>query len=245
MHFLRRPFGRAGLVGAFLAMAVVALLVSVPVPARASPTSQPSGAQPFVADAWSVTWNNVDVQTASTSSSALGIDFTSSATVLFSWNTGSSAKVTVGSAQLQMFYFGFAVASRTQTVNNPVASSNSSIPLTWTPLSIAYVLEGVYKITASFIAPNQTTLFSENFYVRANALFGFVAAIPIVLLILAIYEIYALVRSGRYAALGRKLAGSPPSNPPASTPPPSTPPTESPPPAETAGAETPPPGGSS
>jgi len=221
-------------------MAVVTLLVSVPVPSRASPISQPSTARPEAGTTWTVTWNNVDVTTASAASSALGIDFTSSANVLFNWSTGTSATETVGSAQLQMFYFGFAVTTRTQTVNNPVASSSGSIPLSWTPLSIAYVLEGVYKITASFLAPNQTTLFSENFYVRANALLGFVAAIPIVLLLIAIYEVYALVRSGRYAALGRKLAGSPPSSPPPSSPPgDSTPPTEAP------EAETPPPGGSS
>lgn len=188
-----------------------ALLLNVPSFARASSPSAATVSRPALSDGYLVTWNDADVTTASSASSALSIDFTQSATVWFNWSL--LTPVTISMVQLQMFYFGFAVTTRTVTASAPMANLSGHIPLTWTPLSLAFVLEGVYKITASFIALNSTTLFSENFYVRANALYGFVAAIPIVLLILVVYEVYALMRSGRYAMLGRKPEAPPPSTP--------------------------------
>jgi hypothetical protein len=255
MRFLRRPAERAGVMGAVLAVAFVALLLSVPVPGKASPIGQPSAARPQAEGTYIVYWNGVDVSTASSTTSAISIDFSQSANLNYNWTV---AGVTISDARLQMYYFGFAVSTRDQIVNNPVACAagkTCNIPLGWTPLSINYVLEGVYRLTASFIAPNGTTMFSENFYVRGNAAYGFVAVIPIVLLLIAIYEVYALVRSGRYALLGRKSSGPPPSTPPSSTPPTSTPPsstsptstpaTESAAPAQTPEGDSPPSGGGS
>jgi len=221
---LRRRAGGVLTSGLVLALAMVALLLTIPSFTSASAPASGASLPHALGTTYTVTWNTVDVSTASSTSSALSVDFTQSATVWFNWSGTSS--VTIANAQLQMFYFGFAVTTRTVTETNPTASASGHIPLTWTPLSIAYVLAGLYKITASFIAPNGTTMFSENFYLRATALYGFVAAIPIVLLIIAIYEVYALVRSGRYAMLGRKPATPPPSTPPPKTPE-SAPPTES------------------
>jgi len=216
MHSARR---RVGTLATIFAIAVVALLANVPATARASPTFRASSAQPEAGAAYVVTWNGVDVSTAGTPSSALSIDFSQTASLNFNWSTGASAPVNISDARLQMYYFGFAVSTKDQVVSNSVAcSSKCHIPLDWTPLSINYVLEGVYRLTASFIAPNGTTMWSENFYVKGNAPLGFVALIPIVLLLIAIYEVYGLVRSGRYAALGRKpsapTSGTPPQVPP-------------------------------
>jgi len=213
----RRPAVRAGVWGAVFALAVVALLLNVPVLARAAPATGPASIRPAAASPYNVTWNGVDVSTAGSSSSAISIDFSQTANLLFNWNV---AGVSISDARLQMYYFGFAVSTRDQVVNNPVpcAVASCSIPLSWTPLSVNYVLEGVYRLTASFIAPNGTTMFSENFYVRGNAPYGFVALIPIILLLIAVYEVYALVRSGRYAALGRKSTPPPPAAPPTSPP---------------------------
>jgi hypothetical protein len=239
MRFPRRPGRRLSFSGIAVAALVVLLLVSIPVPARASGSSSSLSPRAAAASPWTVTWNNVNVRTAGSVTSALSIDFTQSANVLFNWSTGSTATVTINDARLQMFYFGFAVTTRDQNVNNPVAQSSGQIPLSWTPLSIAYVLEGVYKITASFIAPNGTTMFSESFYVRAAAIAGIVAAIPIVLLAIAIYEIYGLVISGRYAVPARRKEA------PAATPPSQTPPGETPPEASSPEEGPPTSGGSS
>lgn len=202
---------RAGVLTSAVVLAVAMTFLLLNLPSVAGSSAPSLSTRPTAGTTYTVTWNTADVSSASSASSAMSIDFTQSATVFFNW---TGAAVTIGSAQLQMLYFGYAVTTRTQTVTSPVSMATGSIPLTWTPLSIAYVLAGLYKITASFIAPNGTTMFSESFYVRASALYGFVAAIPIVLLILGIYEIYALVRSGRYAMLGRKEVTPPPSTPP-------------------------------
>jgi hypothetical protein len=242
--------GRVGLAVAILAFAIVGLLVNIPVPAQAASSSPAASAHPAGGRVYTVTWNGVDVSTASTFSSALSIDFTQSANLLFSWSvlpSGSGGQATINDARLQMFYFGFAVSTRDQVITPPNSNATGSIPLSWTPLSINYILEGTYRLTASFVAPNGTTIWSEDFYVHGSAPFGFVAVVPIVLLAIAAYEIYALVRSGRYAAMGRKSAGPPPSSPPSGGPSSTTPPTEAEAPASTPPAEgsSPPPGGSS
>jgi hypothetical protein len=210
---------------AVLAFAIVGLLLSVPTPVGASTATRSASVSPSAGATGTVTWNGVDVSTLGSATSALAIDFSQSANLLYKWSNVPSPGI--NDARLQMFYFGFAVATRDVTLSIP--QTTGSVPLNWTPLSIGYVLEGVYRLTASVIAPNGTTMWSENFYVRGNAPLGFVAVIPIVLLLIAIYEVYALVRSGRYAALGRK-----------ETPPPSTPPSSgTPPPASSKEAEAP------
>ncbi len=210
---------QARLPAVVLAFAVVVLLLNVPAPARATPSLQTMGVQPNVSSSpFYVTWNGVDVSTAGTSSSALAIDLSQSANLNFNWSTGTSARLSVTDARLEMFYFGFAVTTRDQIVSGAIASAKGNIPLSWTPLSISFVLEGVYRLTATFL-DNGTTLWSENFYVRGTAPLGFVALLPIALLLIIAYELYGLVRSGRYAMLGRKSGGPPPSMPPAGTPP--------------------------
>jgi len=222
---------------------LTALLVNVPAPARGSPSAA-SNTPPAQ---YTVTWNGGDVSSAGSASSALVVDFTQQANLLFSWNLTSPNTADVSDARVQMYYFGFAVATRDQILTNPVPRGSGTIPLSWTPLSVAYLLEGVYRITASFIAANGSTLFSENFYVRDNAPFGVVAILPIVLIVIVLYEVYGLARSGRYAMLGRapKVAG-PGAEPPKS----GGRPTETPPETGTAGegateSGAPPSGGSS
>lgn len=230
---------------ALLAFALVGLLLNIPPLTTASSAPRSAAVQPTAGVSGDVTWNGVDISTLGTISSALSIDFSQSANLLYTWSNVPAPGI--NDARLQMFYFGFAVATR--DVSLSVAQTSGSVPLNWTPLSIGYVLEGVYKLTASVIATNGTTMWSEDFYVRGNAPLGILAVIPIVLLLLVVYEVYALVRSGRYAALGRKPAPPPETPPPASTTPP-TPAKEAEAPAEPstetppdAAAETPPPTG--
>jgi hypothetical protein len=198
---------------------------------------------------YTVTWNGADVSSAGSSSSALSIDLSQTASLNYSWQVSPSApSVTISDARLQMYYLGFAISTRDQILTNPVPGSGH-IPLSWTPVSVAYLLEGVYRLTASFLAPNGTTMWSENFYVRGTAPLGFVALLPIVLLIIVVYEVYGLVRSGRYAAIGQKAPTAPPPTPPSGAPP-AQPPSEgeTTPPAtssEPVGEGSPPQGGSS
>lgn len=207
---------RVGLVLALVVFGVVALLVNNPMPATASASARPTPAQTSPGISAHVTWNGVNISTLGSVSSALSIDFAQSANLDYVWSNAPAPGV--NDARLQMYYFGFAVATRDVGIS-VAETSNSGLPLNWTPLSIGYVLEGVYRLTASLIAKNGTTVWSENFYVRGNAPLGFVAVIPIVLLVIGVYEVYGLARSGRYALLGRKEKPKPPSGPPAATPP--------------------------
>jgi hypothetical protein len=250
MRSPRARFRPIGLSAALATFVVAALLVSVPAPTSAQPTVLATPAQTSGGVAYTVTWNNVDVSSASTSSSALAISLSSSANLVYYWNvtSGPLSAVTISDARLQMYYLGFAVSTRDQVLSSP-APGSGHIPLSWTPISVSYLLEGVYRLTASFIAPNGTTMWSENFYIRGTAALGIAAVLPIVLLVIILYEVYGLVRSGRYAGLGRKGEGAPPATPPPST---TVPPTSSDegaesstPPPDSSGGTSPPTGGGS
>ncbi len=187
--------------------------------AKAASVTSPTG---FVG---SVNWNGANVSTASTTSSALAIQFSQMANLLYSWKSGSLWNI--NDARLQIFYFGFALATRDVTLQGSTPGHGNNIPLNWTPGAIEYAIEGLYKLTASLVASNGSTVWSETFFVRATAPLSILAVLPIVLIVLAIYELYDVTRSGRQAVLSAK-SKKPPTPPSA--------PMESPSPA----AETPP-----
>lgn len=208
-------------------VAALVLLVLVPTGAMGAPRSSPTDAvtsavTPSASFSATVTWNGVNVNTAGSAASALSVDFSSSANVVFSWTIPPTPGfVDPNDARLQMIYFGFALSTRDVLSSGPPATSED---MSWTPGAIVYVLEGVYEITASLIA-NGSTVWSENFYVRANAPYSIFALLPIILIALIAWELYSVARSGRQALLGRQVK-TPPSPPeePAPTEPSSTPP---------------------
>ncbi len=142
-----------------------------------------------------VLWNGQDISAYSTPASAVTVTFNEALNLLYSWTNGG-ATANVGDARLQMFYFGFAVSTRDVYFT---AGSFSSIPLNWTVGAIQYVVEGVFGLTASLINGAGTTVWSENFYVRLAAPYSILAIAPIVLILLAIYELYLLATCGREA----------------------------------------------
>ena len=177
-----------------------------------------------------VLWNGVNVCSYSSASSSLSVDFSQSADIRYFWNATAGSAVPLNDARLQMFYFGFSLATRDEVASSP-ETGTGSFDLSWTPGVLTYVLEGLYGLTASLVAPNGSVLWSENFFVTATAPYSILAVLPIVLVLIAIYEVYALAVSGRQAALGRKPPAPPPSAP-AESPPPETPTGEAPPSAE-------------
>jgi hypothetical protein len=176
-----------------------------------------------------VTWNGANVNTASGASSAIGFNFGNTANVLFSWTIqvtpgGSASAPSITDARLQMIYLGAALATRDVTPIGPPSSLSNTAVMNWSTGELTYVLEGVYKITASLLS-NGTTEWSESFYLHATAPYSLLAAFPIILIVLGIWELYAVARSGRFAVLSKR--GAPPPSAPPTTPPttpPSTPP---------------------
>ena len=209
-------------VAAGAAAALVAALLVI-VPALSTATVFPAhSVTPFVAGCAgtpvsngitaNVLWNGVNVCTHSSASSSLSVDFSQTADIRYFWNATAGSAVQLNDARLQMFYFGFALATR--DVGAPSAETGGGFfDMSWTPGALTYVLEGLYGLTASLVAPNGTVLWSENFFVTAAAPYSILAVLPIVLLLIAIYEVYQLAVSGRQAALGRKPPAPPPSAP--------------------------------
>ncbi len=197
-----------------VAVAIAGLLLATPF-SEAGPVSPRAGpASGTVSNV--LTWNGANVASNGGVSSALSIDLAQQANVRYNWSAAplTGGPVTVSDARLQMFYFGFAVATRDVTISNPMPSLGGNIVLNWTPIAVSYVLGGAYRLTASLLTPNGTTVWSENFYVKGNAPYGILAVLPILLLLIAVYEAYLLARSGRFAT--RSVPPSAPTTPPAS-----------------------------
>ena len=165
-----------------------------------------------------VTWNGANVCSGGSASSAFSVDLTQPIGLRYNWSGPVGHALSLNDARLQMFYFGFPLATRDVTTVGGVAGSSGSFVMNWTPGVIAYVLEGLFGLTASLLATNGTTVFSEDFFVHANAPYGILAALPLLLILLGIYEVYNVARSGRQAALPKtaKPTGPQPPEEPAS-----------------------------
>jgi hypothetical protein len=217
--FSSRPSSPRRVSGFHVAViAGLALLMLVPTgtvgtPRASSPDLQISSEPAASSFSATVTWNGVNVNTAGSAASALSVDFSNSANVLFNWTTPTGA-VNPNDARLQMIYFGFALATR-DVVNS--GNGGSRAVLNWTPGALVYVLEGVYEITASLVAPDGSTVWSENFFVHSTAPFSIGAVLPIVLIVIIIWELYSVATSGRQVLLSKR-GKAPPSKPEEPTP---------------------------
>jgi hypothetical protein len=204
------------------AVTVVALLV-LPAGAFAAGASRPavpaacSGTTASYGVSGTVLWNGVDICTATTASSALGVNFADSANLTYTWSWPGTGSHNLTDARLQMFYFGFALATRDVPPIGSGQGSTGSFDMNWDPGALTYVFAGLYGLTASILDSNGTTVWSENFFVKATAPYSILAALPILLLILGIYELYAVARSGSQAAIATKRK-TPPAAPPPTTP---------------------------
>ena len=230
----RRVAARAAAVLAVLAVVAPALLV-------VGGARGASGGCAYVTNPYgiavNVTWNGRNVCEAGSPSSAFSVDLTKSIGLVYSW---LSPTIAVNDARLQMFYFGFAVATRDVQIvgglgNGPggvLTPAAQTVPMNWTPGAIAYVLSGAYSLSASLVAPNGTTVFSEHFFVHANAPFVLGALLPILLIVIAVWELYQLATSGKADAPRSKTkdgATPPPNREPAPTSPAEEPPEGTPP----------------
>ncbi len=148
-----------------------------------------------------VTWNGGSVARYDTPSAALEITFDHPIDVRYYWNTSTptSPPVTVGTARLQMFYFGIALSTRDVVEQSPVPGHTGSLDMSWDPGVLQWTLAGVYLVTASLLDPNGSTLWSQNFWIHATAPYGILAVLPILLVLIGLYELYEVAISGRYA----------------------------------------------
>ncbi len=221
------------------------VLFALPAASLASPTAAsvrtslaPAASNGLYAQA---TWNGANIRNYPSATSAAHIGFNGVANVYYNWSSlGGVAGVgaplyTINDSRLQIFYFGFALATR-DVINSAAAPATSgSFSMNWSTGALEYVLEGSYKLVASLIATNGTTVWSQAFWVYVAAPFYVGAVLPIVLILLLIWELYNVATVGKYATLGASKA---PPTPPAGEETPSTPPA-APEPAEPSPTESP------
>ena len=230
-----RPFpghgsrGSARGLAGLLAVSLAALFV-IPVGAIAAPMSGRTitvvplaSSSAFYAN---VSWDNTNISTAGSATSAFRISFGTSVNLYYAWRQpvgiGTGAVPwSINDARLQIFYFGFAIGTR--DVTTATGSPSGSIVMSaWNTGALEYVIEGTYKLTASLIATNGTTAWSQSFWVDVAAAYYLAAALPIVLILLLIYELYSVATVGKQQALKRKKSGA------TNAPPPPEPPTPEP-----------------
>ncbi len=220
----RRALVRRGsVVAAVLAVALAALVLAplgaLAAPARgisvsAQPAQAPSGIQA------EVYWNGVPISTAATFSAAFRLGSGGVGSLIYDWNQSllSLSPWLINDARLQIFYFGFALGTR--DIGIPTGEASGTVTMgNWSTGALQYILEGTFLLTASLVATNGTTAWSQSFWVDISAPFYILAVLPIVLILIAIYEIYSLLTSGKYASV-RWSAGheAPPSSPGAASP---------------------------
>ncbi|HTW77618.1 MAG TPA: hypothetical protein VMG14_07660 [Thermoplasmata archaeon] len=216
----RRGFGpgarRPGLVAAALASFALVLIV-LPAASLAGPASAPTVAasQPAVAPGISatVTWNGANILNYTSATSAARIGFNDVVDVEYHWSSSGllpAPVYTITDARLQIFYFGFALATRDIVNSVALPSTSGNFTMNWTTGSLQYVLEGSYRLVASLIEQNGTTAWSQAFWVYVAAPFYVGALLPIVLILIAIWEIYNIATVGKLAAVARPKTSAPP-----------------------------------
>ncbi len=197
-----------------LASCLLALLV-VPVAtlggltgSSAAASSGPASSAGFSA---TVTWNGANIGNYTSATSAARIGFNAVVDVQYTWNSvlGDAQRYTISDARLQIFYFGFALATRDVLNSSAGPALAGAFTMNWTTGSLQYILEGSYRLVASLLAPNGTTMWSQTFWVFVAAPFYVGAALPIILIVIILWELYNVATVGKLATLSR-TSGSPP-----------------------------------
>lgn len=155
-----------------------------------------------------VTWNGENIGRAASASNAFSFGSSTAVDMRFDWSVPSGLLPSpVATARVQMFFMGFGIATRDVTQGHLPNATSGVIDLYWNGTGLlADLIEGNYQVTASLLDKAGSSLWSENFFVSLVAPYHVLAASPIILLIVAIYEIVVLATARR----GEKITGAPP-----------------------------------
>ncbi|MCI4338406.1 MAG: hypothetical protein L3J72_03800 [Thermoplasmata archaeon] len=205
MQHVAPPSGRHVVGGVSIAAlaCVAALLLAVPLlgapigQGSAHPngaTPGPHGAPPAPFTYW-VNWNGRGTANSSTIGSALSVTLGSTITLAFHWSGGTLGGPPggVSEVEFQAFLFGFPFITRALT-NNPALTTYTGVTnLTWDPGALNYIIAGDYQCLASIFAADGHTIWSESFYISVHAPYTVGALLPIILLLLVLFEVYAVL----------------------------------------------------
>jgi hypothetical protein len=189
-----------------LAVGAVALLLApTPIAARSDSVTPAAGPPAPGSVGASVTWNNVDVSSHASRGSAVGTTFGGLVDVKFTWKSVGAipSRLTafnISTARLQLIYFGLPLTTRDEVNSSPIADTGGTFDMQWDPGILRYLAEGSFAMMASLIAPNGTTLWSEQFFIHATAPFAVLAILPLLLILIVVWELYSLATVGRASA---------------------------------------------
>ncbi|MGA8663727.1 MAG: hypothetical protein WB809_01475 [Thermoplasmata archaeon] len=208
-----------------LVIGTSAPLSSVSAPLRTASTSPVTAV---------VMFNGVAVGGHTTAGSAIVTNFSGVFSTVFTWNsTSGTAPVFVTEGVVSLLFLGVAIGTSTQ---QQPENGHGVITLKSDFTQNRYLFEGNYEIQAT-LQSNGTTVFTQDFYIWVQAT-DHLTLVNIVLLLIAILEIWQIAALGSVKKARTQLGIPPPassstpssSSPsPSSAPPPASPPPSSPP----------------
>jgi hypothetical protein len=153
-----------------------------------------------------VTWNGQNVSQASTISSAFSVTSGEQALVHFVY-TESAGGPSIATAEVQTVFLSAVLSSEAAQTSPSAGGLGGTASMNWTFGLFADLTAGVYQLTARLLDPNGSSVWSESFYIDAKAPYLIGAALPALLVVLAISEVYWLVTVLRSRPRVRRLKG--------------------------------------
>ncbi|MCI4344772.1 MAG: hypothetical protein L3J87_04010 [Thermoplasmata archaeon] len=101
----------------------------------------------------------------------------------------------IAQAQLVAVVLGFSAFTRVQVLSPPDPNATGWINLSSDFSEVRYLAEGLYEVTGSLVAQGGSTLWQQSFYVHVVSPYHLVA-INVLLVAIAIYEIYSIAKLG-------------------------------------------------
>ncbi len=137
-----------------------------------------------------VTWDGVSIAGANSAPDAFALAPGQTVSVVFTFR-GAAANATPTNASLLLRYFGTTLS--TEGTVPTVAGGAGRAVVNWTFGSLLEVIQGVYEVVAQLTDANGSMLFSEPFYINAQAPFVIGSAIAVFGIVLAGAEAYWIV----------------------------------------------------
>jgi hypothetical protein len=148
-----------------------------------------------------LTFDGVDVSTASPPASAIPVDLGSSIPVEFQWSArggklGEPGLVAVAAERLEGHLLGSPLLVNDHPMVPSVLSASGWANYSVSFASYRWVAEGMYAMTGALIAPNGTTLWSLGFYVHVMAPFHATVVNVVAVAVAAYLVAVVLLRPG-------------------------------------------------
>jgi hypothetical protein len=189
-------------VGAALLVALT-ILGAMPVSGASTYTgsSRPSNLTSANGLSGSLSFSGFATTGAGTPSSALTVG-PGSVSASFHWDQSarSQGHLAIAQAQIEALVFGFSAFTRVQVLTPPTSNVTGWVNMSSDFSIVRYLAEGLYQVVGTLTAQDGSTIWQESFYVHVVSSYHFVV-INILLVLIAVYEVYNIAKLGSTRAL--------------------------------------------